>query len=265
MGNAGGRTMAINVRYNLMRTQYELALKNLCSTSMLYVSDSDQGKTDTVRIFSKDNTGVWLVTPSSEQRLIEEFEERSNTIAIVIDEPDDWTDKKDYKNAAMMCKHLTTGEIRAPRSNYFTTSISEEKKTETAIILMCNKKQYDYIRLAITRTGLLKRSIIIRTHQNSLETNDYVRGVYKKYGGRDNISFADEYSFIARNPITKKEQFFADVNFKGMARETVLEMARITPEDKFAELMPYLESDKKGRYIEETVKFIKRRKEDVMV
>lgn len=247
-----------------MRTQYELALTNRCSTSILYVSDSDQGKTDTVRIFSRDNTGIWLVNPCSEQRLTEEFDERSNTIAIILDEPDDWTDKKDYKNAAMMCKHLTTGEIRAPRSNYFTTSISEEKETETAIILMCNKKQYDYIRLAIARTGLLKRTIVVRTHQSSLETNDYVREFYRTHHGRNNISFADEYLFISRQ-VTKREQFFADVNFKGMTRETILEIAKITPEDKFAELMPYLESDKKSRYVEETVKFIPRRKEHELV
>jgi hypothetical protein len=220
------------------------------------VSPSDQGKTDTVKIFvtSKEHTGTWIITPCTESRLIEEFEDRSNVVMVVIDEPDDWTDKRDYKNAAMMCKHLMTGEIRAPRSNYFTTSVSLEKETKTAISLMCNKKQFDYVRTTIARTGLLDRSIVVRTHQNALDTTDYVRRHYEKAGGVDKIRFNPGYDFITRN-ITREEQEYADRNFIGTPRETVIAIARITPEETFCDLMPYLLSGKMSRYVEEQIEF----------
>jgi hypothetical protein len=233
-----------------MRTALELAEKNLHSLSLLIVSPSDQGKTDTLDIFAEGYEGVWVVPPSSESRITELFEERRNITIIAIDEPYDW-DATNYRSAAMMCKHVLSGKIGAPRSTLYVTGVVSRKRTKTGIILLCNKKQYDGVRRALAGCGLLERTLTVLTQQSTFETMDYIRNYYASH---NNIEFEVEYQFCMRD-ITKQEQQFINKYFSDYARDSVTWIAKITPERVFDELKPFLISASKSRYEEEQILF----------
>lgn len=242
--------MVSNVRYNLMRTALELAERNLHSLSLLIVSPSNQGKTDTVDIFSKEFDGVWVVQAQSESRMADEFERRRNITMIIVDEPYDW-EAQNYKSVAMMCKHILSGKVGAPRSTVYVTGITSKKKTKTAIVLMCNKKQYDTVRRSLAGCGLLERTVTIMTQHSSFETLDYINEFYDTH---DDIQFENEYLFCTRE-ITKDEKRFIDKYFTGYPRESVMWIAKTTPPEIFEELKPFLTSEANARFEEEQILF----------
>jgi hypothetical protein len=218
--------------------------------SVLIVSPSDQGKTETIEIFAQQHDGVWLVPPSSETRVHQMFKMHRNITLIAIDEPYDWI-SKDYVAAAMMCKHILTGKITAPRTNYFVTGIAQKKVTKTGVIMLCNDNQFDKVRMSLFGCGLLERTLIVLTQHSSFDTMDYIRNHYRSH---DKVEFVDEYQFCMRD-VTQNERKFIDGIFTGHLRDTLTWIAKITPEKVFAELKPYLKSESDAAYVEETILF----------
>lgn len=235
-----------------MRTALELADKNLHSLALLLVSPSAQGKTDTLEIFVKDHDGVWAPPATSVSRITEQFEERRNITMIAIDEPYDWL-SADYLSVAMMCKHVLTGKIKPPRSTLFTTATTMTKSTETAVVFFCNRNQYDKVRRSLAGCGLLERTLTILTQHTSFDTMDYIEHAYKEHS-TNGLHFTEEYRFCTRD-ITETEQKFINKNFSDYRRKSVMWIARITPEEIFEELKPYLMSGYTNTYIEEQIKF----------
>lgn len=241
-----------NVRYNLLRIALELAEKNLHSLSLLIVSPSDHGKTDTLQIFSRKYEGVWVVPPVSGSRMVEFFKQRRNITMIAVDEPYDWT-SNDYRSVAMTCKHVIEGTIKAPRSNVFTTSIDMTKPRSTGIIFICNDQQYDTVRRALTGCGLLERSITIMCQNANPITQDYIESEYRTHG-RNKLEFTDTFPIIYRE-ISEAEKKYIDRYFSGYVRRSVQWIARTTSPEIFHELKPYLTSGIESEFVEEEIQF----------
>jgi len=242
----------INARHSLLRIALKLAESNLHSMALLIVSPSDQGKTDTLRLFSQNNDGVWVVPAASTSRLTEYFRQRRNILMIALDEPYDWI-STDYKNAAMMCKHILEGTIKAPRSTVFSTSVDLNKQSCTAVILTCNDIQYDTVRRNIAGCGLLERAITVMIQNSNPDTLDYIDEFYRANRFED-IQFKNGFSFCMRE-IGAGEKKYIDRHFAGYARRTVQWIARTTPAGTFNDLKPYLVSGLNNDFIEEEIQF----------
>jgi len=242
----------INVRYSLLKIALALAEKDLHSLSLLVVSPSDHGKTDTLRLFSQSHDGVWIVPPTSQTRMVEFFKQRRNITLIAVDEPYDWT-SNDYRNVAMTCKHVIEGTIKAPRSNTFSTSVDMTKPRATGIVLTCNDLQYDTVRRALGGCGLLERSLTVMCQNSNPETQDYIENFYRRTK-RSEISFKDTFNLVTRE-VPAADKKFIDRYFTGYTRRSVQWICRITPAETFNGLKPYLLSGMNNEFIEEEIVF----------
>lgn len=249
--------LMINARHALMKIALELAEKNLHSLSLLIVSPSDHGKTDTLRLFAQEHDGVWMVRPASASRIVDDFRRLRNIAMVAIDEPYDWI-AADYKNAAMLCKHIIEGKIKAPRSTVYTTSVDMTKPAATAVVLLCNDVQYDIVRRSLGGCGLLERSLTIMVQNSNPDTQDYIEDYYRSHPF-DTFHHRSEFTFCQRDP-TPEEKQFIDRHFNGYVRRSMMWIARVTPEKVFANLKPYLVSGLNGEFVEEEIEFEERDK-----
>ena len=241
-----------NERIKIMLTCHDLALKNLRSSCIIFISDSGMGKSETVRLFGKMKDGVWLIPSASESDIVDKFKKHRNIISFVLDEPFDWN-TRDYFRVAMMLKHILEHKIQPPRSTIFRDGSPLPKENESAIFVFCNEEQYNTIKKSLAGTGLLERAIVVKT-THTLDEHDRIENHYEKVG-KNNVCYGlDGFSTISRD-LDADEKKWVQTYFSGFRGRTAMWIAKSLSKDEFERIKPFLVSDLEGCYVRESIEF----------
>lgn len=243
-----------NERYKLMSLAYYIAEHEYHSPILIIITPSDKGKTDTIDIFLRDFDGVYIIPSATESKQTSLLKERMNTIAIVLDEPDDW-EIKDLRKALMTLKHIATGKLKPARATSFGQGIS--LPICSACIICCNDEQFKSLQYVLEKTGLLSRALIIMTDQSSTTVN-YVHDYYKKYGCRSGMKlpvFKKNLEIIEGDHVTLDQEKWISKYFKGFRKDTVEWICKLVSRQQFEEFKPFLKSYYDYMLVDETIEF----------
>lgn len=239
-----------NERYRICTTAGIIAERNLGRPSFIFVSPSDQGKTDTVRMLLRDIKTAYAIPPSSPTELGDWLSDRADiSTLLILDDPSDWYGK-DFISALSFMKGLQTGVIRSPRSTRF--CISVPVRDNIATVLFCNQRQFDSIRILADSIGFLPRAILIYSKHDP-ETRHNISCFYRDNQITNNtppklkVDLRHEYK-INTNHINLDE-------FKGTQRDTAEIFSRVLPEQDFKDIIPFFRSGLRRQYVDEKIEF----------
>jgi hypothetical protein len=239
-----------NERYRICTTAGIIAERNLGRPSFIFVSPSDQGKTDTVRMLLRDIKTAYAIPPSSPTELGDWLNDRADiSTLLILDDPSDWY-SKDFASALSFMKGLQTGVIRSPRSTRF--NISVPVRDNIATVLFCNQRQFDSIRIMADSIGFLPRAILIYSKhdpETRLDISDFYRehNITNDKPPRLKTNMRFEYKTNTNNANLDE--------FKGSQRETAEIYCRILPESDFTEMIPFFRSGLRRQYVDEKIEF----------
>ncbi len=243
-----------NERYKLMVLAHYIAEHGYHNPLLLFVSPGDGGKTDTIDIFMRDFEGVYVIPSATETKQSALLKERKNTIAFVLDEPDDW-DAKDLKKVLMTLKHIATGKLKPARATSFSHSISV--RICSASMIFCNDTQFNSINYVLKQSGILNRALIIMSEQNDI-VKDYVASIYKSQGCKSGYKlpvFKKNLEIIEGDQVTSDQQKWIDRYFSGFCKDTVEWICKLVSKEQFNEFKPFLKSYYDYENTNETIEF----------
>ncbi len=244
-----------NERYKLMCICHYIAEHGYHNPILIIVSPSDQGKTDTIDIFLRDNENVYVIPGATETKQFMLLKERyKNTITWVLDEPDDW-ELKDLKKILMTLKHIGTGKLKPARATSFGQNPSST--ICSACIILCNDEQIKTMHYILQKTGLLKRALIIMSEQNT-NTINYVCDHYRQMGCKSGVKlpkFKNNMVLKDSGSITPAHQKWINKNFEGFKKSTVEWICRLVTAFQFEEFKPFLLSYYNYEMINEKIEF----------
>lgn len=239
-----------NERYRICTTAGIIAERNLGRPSFIFVSPSDQGKTDTVRMLLRDIKTAYAIPPSSPTELGDWLNDRADiSTLLILDDPSDWF-SKDFATAISFMKGLQTGVIRSPRSTRFNISVPVRDNIST--VLFCNQRQFDAIRMMADTIGYLPRAVLIYSKhdpETRLNISDFYRdhNITNEKPPKLKVNLQFQYR-TNTNHINLDE-------FKGSQRETAEIFSRILPESDFNEILPFFRSGLRRQYVDEKIEF----------
>lgn len=250
-----------NERYKLMSLAYYMAEHGLHSPILIIVTPSDKGKTDTLEILLRDFEGVYIIPSATESKQTSLLRQRKNTIAFVLDEPDDW-ETKDLRKALMTLKHIATGKLKPSRATSFGQGIS--LSICSACIICCNDEQFSPLQYILGKTGLLSRALIIMTNQSPTTIN-YVQDHYDKYGCKSGVKlpvFKKDMEIQEDDlPVADQEKWI-NTYFEGFRKNTVRWICRLVTRKQFEEFKPFLKSYYDYTLVDECIEFEEKGGED---
>lgn len=238
-----------NERYRICTTAAVIAERNLGRPSFIFVSPSDQGKTDTVRMLLRDIKTAYAIPPSSPTELGDWLNDRAEiSTLLILDDPSDWY-STDLSTAISFMKGLQTGVIRSPRSTRFNISIPI--RDNIATVLFCNQRQFDAIRIMADSIGFLPRAVLVYSKHNPetrLEISDFYRNHTITNDNPPHLKANFRFRYDTNHDTNLDE-------FKGTQRETVETFARIVPECHIKEFVPFFRSGLRRQYVDEQIEF----------
>jgi len=238
-----------NERYRLLKIGDYISQTYGHNPALVIASPNERGKTDTIRIFLKENNTSAILPPASPSGLFDFFNERTYLTTVIIDDPSNWR-SNDFITAIQFFKNVTSGVIDMPRKTKFQSIPSYIARMQVAIF--CSIEQYNQIRGTLKLTGFNERAITIFT-DHDLETKEYIFNIYSKYKNGTLPEFVD-FCIIERE-IDETEVNWIYRQFSGHKRKTVLLYAKLMTKDEFEELKPFLLSYKDMNVKNEKIKF----------
>lgn len=232
-----------------------MAEKGYHNSLFIFVSPPDTGKSDTIDIFLRDFEGVYVIPAATETKQVSILKERQNTVAFILDEPDDW-EIKDLKKVMMTMKHISTGKLKPARANSFGQDPS--LPICSSCILFLNDEQFKSFNFVMQKTGLLQRAVVVMTNQNA-ETKDYCRTWYKTHGLRSGYKLpyfkVDTSVYETDHTIKLSHKKWMNRYFSGHAKDTVEWICKLSSASEFEEFKPYLTSHYDFKLVNETIEF----------
>ncbi|MCG2735122.1 MAG: hypothetical protein L6282_01885 [Candidatus Methanoperedenaceae archaeon] len=243
-----------NERYKLMVLAHYMAEHGFHNALMLFVSPGDGGKTDTIDMFMRDFEGVYVIPSSTETKQFALLKERKNTVAFILDEPDDW-EQTNLKKVLMTLKHVATGKLKPARATSFIHSPSS--RVCSASIIYCNNTQFNSITHTLNQTGIMSRALIIMSEQDD-NVKDYVSSIYKSQDCKSGYKlpiFKKNLKIIEGDDVLADQQKWINRYFSGFCKNTVEWICKLVTTEQFNEFKPFLKSHYDYENTNETIEF----------
>ncbi|MDP2364632.1 MAG: hypothetical protein Q8M94_12790, partial [Ignavibacteria bacterium] len=191
---------------------------------------------------------------STETKQFALLTERRNTVAFVLDEPDDW-ETTNLKKVLMTLKHVATGKLKPARATSF--SHSPSSRICSASIIYCNNTQFNSINYVLKQTVIMSRALIIMSEQDD-NVKDYVGSIYKSQDCKSGYKlpiFKKNLEIREGDQVTADQQKWINRYFSGFCKDTVEWICKLVTRQQFEEFKPFLKSHYDYANTNETIEF----------
>ena len=205
-----------NETYRMAKYAITEAQNQRRSHAIGFVRPSNQGKTHTAHIISRDlGATIIPVMSISEQRTW--FAERLDNPIYILDDPSDWFVYIDRLHVFSILKNLVSGWLKAGRATKFDYNVPVPLDKKVCVFIFLNEDQYSMIRNDLNVTGLAQRMELYFTRHDEKTLNkidfEYEDKGYSSqnlphFQGGDN-TFSPKYL----NSKSQKTYFMEDVDF----------------------------------------------------
>lgn len=231
-----------NVKYTTMMLGDIVAQTFHVCPLLTIITDSDQGKTDTKKIFLRDCETAFEVESVSKAALLSSLGPGKKS-TIVLDDPESWDDV-DLSEVLSMFKTIATEHLIKPQRE---TKFSKEaaKLSYAQCIFLLNNDQFEVVYPKMKKSGYYKRSINLFLVQDE-ETTDYCDTFYEKneYESENLPYFTDPHILkeVRDKENLKSAYKWIQSNFNGFPSKVMRRYAQLLSDNDFNNLKPYLKT-----------------------
>ena len=244
----------VNEKYKLMMLGDIIAQKYQVCPLLIIVADSDQGKTDTKKMFMRDCDTAYEVESISKAALVSSLGNRKIS-TYVLDDTESWNDD-DLVEILSTFKTIVTEHLIKPQRE---TKFSREaaKLAYAQCVVLLNNEQYQPLYPKIKKSGVFTRAIIAFLLQTE-ETIQYCSDFYddNNYSSVNLPHFTEPSILIEErtNEDLKETYEWIKNHFRGFRAKVIKRYAKLLSADDFKRLKPILMSTHRHPAIEE-IKF----------
>lgn len=214
----GDGVFMTNETYRMAKQAIQNAAQQRRSRCIGFVRPSNQGKTHTAHIISRDlGATIIPVMSITEQRTW--FADRLDRPVFIFDDPSDWFVYIDRLHIFSLMKNLISGWLKSGRATKFDFNVPVPIDKKVCILIFMNEEQYNMIRQELKMTGLAARMELYFTRHDEAIT-DKIEFEYadKNYSGQNLPHFKDfdeeKYDKQFLNSHKEKRYYNEDVEFK---------------------------------------------------